>query len=278
MRLGGPILAGFTGPDDWVRQHQQRGYRAAYCPVKADAPEDEIDAYVKAAAEADLCVAEVGSWCNLIGPDEIERQQNIARTIANLELAEKIGARCCVDIAGSMNPDQWNGPHPEAFSSATFDRIVETVREIIDAVKPRRSAFALEMMSWGLPDSAETYLELIQAIEREAFAVHFDPVNLIHSPRRYASTGTIIAECIRLLGPFIRSVHLKDVVLHGNHLVHLDECAPGSGNLDYQTLLRELDRLDDDLPVMMEHLRSEEAYAGAAGFIRSVARDIGVSL
>ena len=36
-------------------------------------------------------------------------------------LAEAVGARCCVDIAGSFNPDSWFGPHPENLSERFFD-------------------------------------------------------------------------------------------------------------------------------------------------------------
>jgi hypothetical protein len=41
-------------------------------------------------------------------------------------------------------------------------------------------------------------------------------------------------------------------------------------------LIRELDALDPDLPVLMEHLRTEEAYRGAADHLRAVAGDLDV--
>ena len=62
--------------------------------------------------------------------------------------------------------------------------IVQTVREIIDAVKPVRTFYTLETMPWMYPDSAHSYLELIRAIDRERFAVHLDVVNLVCSPQR----------------------------------------------------------------------------------------------
>lgn len=279
MRLGGPLLESVSSPEAWGRALLERGYRAAYCPVTPESPDAEIEAYLAVARANDLAIAEVGSWCNLIGPDEAEREANIAKSIARLKLADRVGARCCVDIPGSRNPSQWNGPHPENFSRATFDRIVATVKQILDEAKPERACFALEMMAWGYPDSAETYLELIAAIDHPRFAVHFDPVNLCSTPRRYLDNGPFLAETIRALGPHIVSVHAKDVILHGKHLVHLDECAPGEGALAWTTVLRELEASGDaDLPIMMEHLRSEEAYAGAAQHLRGLARKVGITL
>jgi hypothetical protein len=42
-------------------------------------------------------------------------------------------------------------------------------------------------------------------------------------------------------------------------------------NLDYATFLRELDRLDPDTPLMLEHLKTPDDHHLAANHIRSVA-------
>jgi len=40
-------------------------------------------------------------------------------------------------------------------------------------------------------------LALIEAIDRAAFGAHFDPVNLINSPRRYYDNAALIREEVR---------------------------------------------------------------------------------
>lgn len=52
--------------------------------------------------------------------------------------------------------------------------------------------------------------------------------------------------------------------------VHLEEVRPGLGVLDYATYLRELDRLPGEVPLMIEHLQTEEDYRAAFGHITSV--------
>ena len=42
--------------------------------------------------------------------------------------------------------------------------------------------------------------------------------------------------------------------------------------------LQELDRLDADTPLMLEHLPSAEEYDLAAQHVRSVAREVGVAI
>jgi len=225
----------------------------------------------------DLIVAEVGAWSNPLSPDEGTRREAIRLCQERLALADTVRARCCVNIAGSRG-EQWDGPHPDNLTGATFDLIVDTVRTIIDAVKPTRTFYTLEPMPWMYPDSADSYLALIQAIDRPRFAVHLDPVNLISSPRLFFDNAALIRECFAKLGPFIKSCHAKDIQLSGKLTVHLDEVRPGLGALDYRTLLRELDRLDPDMPLLLEHLPREEDYALAADYVRLVAQDIGVSL
>ncbi|MGB5047717.1 MAG: sugar phosphate isomerase/epimerase family protein [Caldilineaceae bacterium] len=277
MRLGAPIFQLYSDPESWVAAVQAKGYRAAYCPVKPDADPALIAAYRQAAQSADIVIAEVGAWCNPLSPDPVERAAALDKCIASLLLAERIGARCCVNIAGSLGT-KWDGPHPADLTEETFARIVATVQEIIDAVQPQQTVYSLEAMPWMYPDSVESYQRLIDAIDRPGFGVHFDPVNLVNSPQRYFQNATLIKEFVAALGPAIRSVHLKDIQLSQRLTVHLDEVRPGKGDLDIPALLRELDRFDPDLPVMLEHLPNETEYDLAAAHVRGIAQSEGIPL
>ncbi len=271
MRLGGPIFGSVDSPEHWVEGVQRAGYRAAYCPVGTTADDTTIAAYVKAAKDADIVIAEVGAWINPMAPDPKERAAGLEKCKACLLLAEKFGARCCVNIVGSLG-SKWDGPHPDNLTDSAFDRIVATTREIIDAVKPTRTYFTLETMPYMYPDSADAYVRLIQAIDRPSFAVHLDPVNLVSSPQRYYRSGDLIRECVEKLGPRIKSCHAKDIILRDALTVHLDEIQPGKGGFDYPAYLRALQTLDPDLPLMLEHLKTEAEYVEAAGYVRGVAK------
>lgn len=271
MRLGGPVFDAPATPAEWIRSLQKLGYRAAYCPVGADADDAKVAAYARAADGEDIVIAEVGAWSNPISPVAEERQAAIATCRRQLELAERIGARCCVNIAGSRNPTRWDGPHPDNLSEATFELIVTSVRDLLDEVKPARTTYTLETMPWIFPDSAESYHRLIKAIDRPQFAVHLDPVNLVNCPSRAFDTASLLRRCFELLGPHIKSCHAKDITLSEQLTVHLDECRPGTGRLDYAVYLECAEACDPDLPIMLEHLPTAEDYRLAAEYVRSVA-------
>ena len=276
MRLGGPVFADWDTPEEWAQRVSEHGYGACYCPIDRLDDDEAVRAYREAAGEAGLVIAEVGAWSNPISRDETERAEALELCKQRLDLADRAGARCCVNIAGSR-AEKWDGPHPDNVHGDTFDLIVETVREIIDEVRPTRTFYTLETMPWIFPDSAGSYLELVQAIDRERFAVHMDVVNLVNSPRRYFDTAGLIRECFEKLGPLVKSCHAKDIELTDNLTVHLQEVRPGLGGLDYEVLLREMDRLDPDTPLMLEHLAGAEEYDRAAGYVRSVAQRSGVA-
>jgi sugar phosphate isomerase/epimerase len=278
VRLGGPVFDKYNSPDEWIELHKKLGFRAAYCPLSPGADFATIEAYKTAATKNDLVIAEVGAWSNPIDPDGAKAKQAIQKCTDSLALADEIGANCCVNISGSKNLKNWAGPHKDNLTDATFDLIVEITRKIIDAVKPMRTYFALEAMPWAYPDSADSYVRLIKAIDRKQFGVHLDPVNLVTSPQIYYRNGEMIRDCFQKLGPHIRSCHAKDITLReDNYIPQLDEIIAGKGNLDYKVFLTELSKLKD-VPLMMEHLKTAEEYNQAATYIRSVAKSANISI
>jgi hypothetical protein len=88
-------------------------------------------------------------------------------------------------------------------------------------------------MPWLYPDSADSYEKLLRAIDRKQFGAHFDPANLVNSPDRYYHNDILIREFVSRLGPHIKSC-------------------------------QELQRVDPDMPLMLEHFTHEEDYILAA--------------
>ena len=277
LRLGGPAFANTEDPEALALAHRKLGYRAAYCPKVALGEADRIKALSDAFAKHDVVIAEVGRWCNLLDPDPEKRRTNLQTVTEGLALAEAVGARCCVDIAGSFSETSWFGPHPDNLSPKHFDASVENARKIIDAVKPRRARFAYEMMGWAFPDSPGSCAKLVKAVDRPAFGVHVDACNLINSPEKFYHNAALLNECFDKLGPWIVSCHAKDLTWDVEMNVHFREVAPGKGSLDYTTYLRRLAQLPQDAPLMLEHLASAEEYAGAREHIFEVGRKAGLS-
>ncbi|HPO12288.1 MAG TPA: sugar phosphate isomerase/epimerase [Candidatus Hydrogenedentes bacterium] len=277
VRLGAPVFESADDPEKLAVAHKTLGYRAAYCPNVKLEDADRIKAISDAFAKQDVIIAEVGRWCNMLDADPGKRKHNIENVTDGLALAEAIGARCCVDIAGSFNPESWFGPHPKNLSQEFFDAAVENARAIIDAVKPKRAKFAYEMMGWSLPDSADSYVKLIKAVDREGFGVHLDPCNVINCPERFYRNADVLNECFDKLGPHIVSCHAKDLTWDIEMNVHFREVRPGAGSMDYTVYLKRLVELPQQPPLMVEHLSSAEEYDEARKYLLELGPKIGVS-
>lgn len=276
MRLGASWQPAFDDPEQIARAHVAAGYSAAVCPKLSPDQPERLRAVREAFARHDVLLAEVGVWNNMLDPDPARRAANIEANVRALAVADAVGATCCVNIAGSFHPSDWDGPHPLNLSQDAFDQTVDNVRHIIDAVKPVHARYTLEPMPWVIPDSPDSYLRLIEAIDRPSFAVHLDPVNMINCPARYYDNAGFLRECFAKLGRWIVSCHGKDTILSDKLTTCLSEARPGLGALDYDVFLRELSTLPAATPLIIEHLPADQ-YPPARAYVAAVAEKAGLA-
>jgi len=263
-----------------AKAHRQKGYRAAYAPRLSLDDADGIRAVRQAFADHDIVIAEVGYWENLVDTDADTRQAHRQRMLDALALADELGARCAVDIFGSYCHGNGNSQHVAGnFTEQAFDEAVEMARFFIDQVKPTTACFTYEIFPFNVVDSPREIARLLQVVDREKFGVHLDLVNLINSPRAYWQSGAIMEECLALFGDRIVAAHAKDIRMQEPAIsVILEEVRAGTGGLDIAAFVRGLHGLPQEVPLMLEHLSSEEEYDLAAAHYREVARGEGIGL
>ena len=273
LRLGGPIFLKSDDPVELAREHRRLGYSAAYVPNAELTDSDKIARIRKAFADQNVVIAEVGAWVNMLDTDPEKRAKNITYVTERLALADAVGAINCVNIGGSYSKTQWDGPDARNITGEYFDATVENCRKIIDAVKPKKAKFSLEMMGWSLPDGPDSYLKFIKAIDRRAFGAHIDIANILNSPERFYNNKSLINETFKKLGPWITSCHAKDVI---GKEVHLAEAMPGKGGIDYAAYLMNVVSLPQEAPFMLEHLRTPDEYDQARQFVMQKSAGLGI--
>ena len=276
MRLGLSCVLKHDSPAEWADRTLALGLRAAKFPLDYTASDRQIEAYAKVCRDADILIAEVGAWKNLFAPDPAEREKNYRYVLHQLELADEIGAACCVNISGACG-EVWDGGYPGNYSRETFDRIVETVRRLLAEAHVRRTAYTLEPMPWMLPWDGESYLELIRAVDDPRFAVHMDGVNLMNSPERYFHCAEFLTHTFSLLHGLIRSTHVKDVQLQRTLTLHLKEVPIGEGGFDIPAYMRLTEAEGPDSPVLLEHLAGEEIYLRALSALKEILKREGIA-
>ena len=276
MRLGGSVMKPYSSPKEWLAHVKELGYSAVVFPVESTAPASVVQEYLHVCQDNDLLIGEVGAWRNVMALDPKEREANLDWNIRQLELAETVGANCCVNISGSF-AEYWDGYHPDLDTKETWDLVVSNTQRIIDAVKPTHTAYSLEPMPWMVPESPEQYLQLMKDVDRNAFKVHLDYCNMLNSIERYRHASEFITHCFELLGPHIVSIHAKDaLILQGGLPIVINEVMPGEGSLDLSLVTKLAHSLGDDIPVFVEHLDTHEQYMQAVAAMRQSAKKAGV--
>ncbi len=259
MRLGVSSQLEHSSVEEWASKHVELGCKAVVFPVSCNEPEEKIIAYKEAAEKAGLMIAEVGIWRNALSPDDAERKKNMDYCVEQLRMADFIGARCAVNVAGAIG-ERWDGPYKANFTGETRKKIIEMVRTIIDRANVKNTFFTLEPMPWMVPTGPEDYLQLLNEVERDRFAVHMDMINMVNGADRYFDIEGLIDKSMDILGDKIRSCHIKDVHLAQEYTFRLEECAPGCGEFPLAYYVEKINELDPEMPVILEHLNTDEEY------------------
>lgn len=259
-----------SSPEEWAEKIVSLGLRAVILPCNSSTSDSVTERYLKACGAYDLIIAEVGAWCNPLSSDPVERAENIARCRDQLQFAEHIGARCCVNILGSEGAETWDGPHIGNLADDAVKRAAESVHTILDGIPLKRTCYTLEPMPWMVPDSPEQYAELLEAVDDTRFAVHMDIVNMIHSPRDYFFNRALIDRAFDLLKGKVRACHVKDIKLGNQLTLHLSEVPCGEGALDIRHYAQRAEEEDQDMPFLIEHLTDWNAYLAAIDTVKKI--------
>jgi sugar phosphate isomerase/epimerase len=282
MLLGVHMFRTKNGPDEFAAWLSRSGYKAGYLPYEwkiKPGMTKEVEEVRLAFKKYGIVLAEVGVWRNPFDPNPGRASENIDYIVDRLALADEVGARCAVNVIGS--PSGHNGD-PLNVSNEFYERAIEVYRKIVDMVKPRITRMCFELLPFNFLDSAETYIRFMGDLNRPKYAgVHLDPFNVIVSPRLYYRSAEVFRDCVKRLAPLgVISIHLKDLLMH-SHLPNtfIEEVPLGTGGVDIRAFLSAVDRyLPRDIPVMLEHLSTEEQFAHARDTVKKICLEVGIEL
>lgn len=267
MRLGINKTFHHENPREWAEKMHRLDCRSVIFPVDSSSGRELIEEYMEAAKSYDLQFAEVGIWKNQLSPDRQEQKRVIDFSIEQLKLADYVGAQCCVNVAGAIGP-LWDGPYKENFSKDTWNQMIAVIQEIIDRACPQKTFFTIEPLPWMYPTGPDEYLQMMRDVNRKQFAVHMDLVNMINCPKRYFFNEEFTDQCFEKLGPYIKSCHLKDVLLDDKFTFRLYEKPCGEGGLNLNHYLEKIGQLSLDMPVLIEHLHTEEEFTDSLQYVQ----------
>ena len=162
MRLGGTVC--YRDISEFEEKLVASRFRAITAPFTCETPREEIDRYLEIIRKHDVLIAEVGVWRNPF--DRETGRANLEYAARQLKLADELEIPCCVNIVGTESSEGWDAADRSNFTEETYERIVASIREIIDGVQPKNTFYCIEPMPWMIPDGPDEYLQLIRDVDR----------------------------------------------------------------------------------------------------------------
>jgi len=149
-------------------------------------------------------------------------EQNRRNILATVPIARRLGLKLLTFHAGFLPHDQ---------SDPQFGIMLGRLAEVADV-------FADAGMNLGFETGQETapvLLEVLQKLNKKNVGVNFDPANMI----LYDKGNPI--EALRLLGDWVRQVHIKDAVRTKAPGTWGEEVPVGTGQVDWRAFVATLD-------------------------------------
>jgi sugar phosphate isomerase/epimerase len=207
--------------------------------------------------DAGLRIAALSGHTNLMDPDLGRRHRGIVRLHALIRHCRDFGTDHIVTETGSLNlKSPWlaQGPNrsPEAWTEL---RLI--VREALAVAAAHGVTLLLKAEPAQVLASVADAVRLRAELDHPNLGFVLDPVNFLLA----APPGDLrerLGQVVEALGRWAPVVHAKDILWEGDQV---STPRAGCGSLDYALFLRLLDRYQPQAPLILEHLRPEEASA-----------------
>ena len=214
----------------------------------------------KVFAASDLDIAVLGCYLNLATPDKEDYRRTVARYVAHLRFAARLGCGVVGTETGAPNVDYH---YEEACKSEEALKIfIEGVRPVVEAAEKSGVILAIEPVARHIVYTPERARKVLDEIKSPNLQIILDPVNLLDE-QNCRDHKAVIKNAIDVLGPDVAIVHVKDFDLKDGKLVSM---AAGQGVMDYSDLVEFIEKEKPYIQCTLEDTTPENAVAARLFF------------
>jgi sugar phosphate isomerase/epimerase len=214
---------------------------------------DRIDSLVELLTGADISIAALAGYRNLVAPDPGRRRENIDFLRRCLELAPRFGTSVVATESGTRNPDGDWTDSPDNWKAETWELLDEAIAELVPVAERSGSILALEGSVKNVLRTAGQLTGLLERFPSRHLQVVCDPYNYLSShllPARERLASDFLQ---RFEHRFVLA-HLKDVDPRGAEVATGEF---GTGVFPQGPYVKFLGDQRPDLPRILEHLPLE---------------------
>lgn len=203
--------------------------------------------------EQGLDIAVLGCYLNLAHPDPVELQKIKSRYFGHLRVAALAG--CSVVGTETGAPNAQYKLDGNTHSREALDTFIRNLAEVVEQAEHWGVSMAIEPVWSHIVYNADRAVEVLSAIKSPNLRIILDPVNLL-CPENADNREAVFQDAFEKLRDHIAVVHLKDFVRREGRLVSV---APGTGEMNYENLLRLLKTGKPFVQATLENTSNENA-------------------
>jgi sugar phosphate isomerase/epimerase len=265
---------------DACRKVRAAGFRGAqwFFPKPLETESGDVERVERAFGAAELEICQVnGAYEALVNPDAELRALGVRGLSALVRLGARLKTGSVYVRPGGLNPRGHWWPHPENHSPATFERLVDSLKQVCRVAEAEGAVLAIEGHVLSPLDSARRVRDLLDAVASPALKFNLDAANFIGTVADTHDTRRVLNELFELLGADMVAAHAKDVALGDTLVLHIDEVLLGTGTLDHGLFLRCFEACCPYGYVLIEHLPDEKIGLARENLLR-VAEGLNIAL
>lgn len=218
----------------------------------------ELQSLARALKDLKLKTVAFGTYFNLFRPDDTGF---MGSSQAAMKLvAAHAGLFDCnqfVTWSASYSP-RFDGAEPRNHSPEAVAQLHRAIREVVlPILEPINGRVAFEPYFPHVLGSVELAKEVLAPFPARQVGLLLDPPNFI-TPALYPKREEEMRRLFRELGDRLHLAHFKDLKLNPAGK-SVDLPGPGGGEMNYPLLISEIRKLNQPLPCIIEHIKTESA-------------------
>src|SRR5258706_5569139 len=239
----------------WAVEHGFHGVGAHLSVPASTIPDERAQKVKQVFADQNMPLLQVwGPYPCIITPDENVRRAGVEGARDLVKLAAKLGIKESGVRATSISPLVDYGPHPDNYKPETEDRLVKSLKEILQTAEDYGIDVVLETHILTTLSTAEAIKRIIERTESKRLKLNLDPCNFVGDVQTAYNPPPMLNHIFDLLGPYTATLHCKDYYMENRLTMHVAETIIGTGMMDFDTILTRFQQLQPNGYAVIEHL------------------------
>jgi len=213
-----------------------------------------------------------GRYECLVNADPARRAEGIKGMQALCRYGAYLQAHSVYARPGSVNPrgEWWS--HPDNYTVETFDRLVDSLRQICRFAESEGVKVAIEGHVQTTLNTPTRVRDLFDAVASPALKFNLDPVNFMGTVHDVHDTSRTINLLFDLMGRDTIAAHAKDCGLAEAFVLQIQEVVLGTGTMNYELFLRRFLDTCPNSDFIIEHLPAEKIPQARENLLRVTER------